>query len=200
MFKLISQFRKPLFLFPFTLFLTLLLCLPWVSAKIPPKPKPQPWQIEGIIAALDDSYPEVKGYAFGKLYGYDSQDLKAVLKKPEDIALIAVNLLKDKSVNSNIRGDAADAVRNLREAAAKYVPDIANILKDEKVDQNIRYSAGKIAQIVSRVSWQRGDMSLLETHYNNLKNGGYKQARYQPTNYQRCRYTGDYANHESSRV
>ncbi len=67
MFKLISQFRKPLFLFPFTLFLTLLLSLPWVSAKEIPKPKPQPWQIDGIIAALDDSYPEVKGYALNPI-------------------------------------------------------------------------------------------------------------------------------------
>ncbi|MCP2729171.1 hypothetical protein [Limnofasciculus baicalensis] len=112
MFKLINKIRKPLFLFPFTLFLTLLLCLPWVSAQEIPKPKAQPWQIDGIIAALDDSYPKVKQYAFWKLTEYERQDLKAMLKKPENIALIAVNLLRDEKVDSFIRGDGAIAIVN----------------------------------------------------------------------------------------
>jgi hypothetical protein len=55
---------SPFFLFPFTLFLIFLLSLPWVSAKEAPNPKPQPWQIEGIVAAIDDSQDKVKGYAF----------------------------------------------------------------------------------------------------------------------------------------
>ncbi|WP_041779972.1 hypothetical protein [Allocoleopsis franciscana] len=67
------------FLFPFTFFLTLLLSLPWVNAKEAPKPKPQPWQIDGIVAALDDGHDGVKGYAFGKLAEYKWQDLKPVL-------------------------------------------------------------------------------------------------------------------------
>jgi hypothetical protein len=51
---------SPFFLFPFTLLLTLLLSLSWVSAEEEPKPKPQPWQIEGIVAAIDDSQNQVK--------------------------------------------------------------------------------------------------------------------------------------------
>ncbi|MCP2732510.1 HEAT repeat domain-containing protein, partial [Limnofasciculus baicalensis] len=141
MFKLIYKIRKPFILFPLTLCLTLLLCLPWVSAKQPPKP--QPWQIEGIVAALEDSYTQVKEYAFGKLAGYDSQDLKSVLKKPEDIAQKAINILKDEKVDSSIRGRAAAALGNLGEAGAKYAPDILNILKDEKVDSYIRRSAAE---------------------------------------------------------
>lgn len=52
------QTRK--FAFLFTFLLTLFLLFPWVNAKEPPKPKPQPWQIDGIVAAIDDSYLEVK--------------------------------------------------------------------------------------------------------------------------------------------
>ena len=87
MLKLIYKIRKPFILFPLTLCLTLFLSLPWVSAQQPP-PKPQPlsWQIDGIVAAIDDSYPQVKGSAFWQLLKYDTQDLKLVLKKPEDIA------------------------------------------------------------------------------------------------------------------
>ena len=86
MLKLIDKIRKPLILFPLTLCLTLFLSLPWVSAQLPPKPQPQSWQIDGIVAAIEDSNPKVKQYAFEKLAKYDAQELKSVLKKPEDIA------------------------------------------------------------------------------------------------------------------
>ncbi|MEH2399478.1 HEAT repeat domain-containing protein [Nostoc sp.] len=129
------------FLFCFTLFLTFLLCLPWVNAKETPKPKPQQWQIDGIVAALDDSYPKEKQYAFEKLAKYKLQDLKILLKKPEEIAQKAANILKDEKVDSDVRGSAASALGNLGEAATKYIPDIANILKDEKVDSDVRGSA-----------------------------------------------------------
>ena len=71
--------------------------LSWVSAKETPKPKPQAWQINGIVAALDDGYDEVKGYALRKLvYDYDLGNLKSVVEKPEDIAQKAANILKDE--------------------------------------------------------------------------------------------------------
>ncbi len=106
------QTRKlsPFFLFPLTLLLTLLLSLPWVNAKEAPKPKPQPWQIDGIVAALDDSQDKVKEYAFYNLASYEPQDLKAVLKKPEDIAQKATNILKDEKVDESVRGRAAEAL------------------------------------------------------------------------------------------
>ncbi|MDZ7991758.1 MAG: hypothetical protein RM022_009255 [Nostoc sp. EfeVER01] len=59
--------RSLLFIFLFILLLTLLLALPWVSAKEPPQP--EAWQINGIVAALDDGYDQVKGSAFNKLVG-----------------------------------------------------------------------------------------------------------------------------------
>ncbi|MBW4571430.1 MAG: HEAT repeat domain-containing protein [Tolypothrix carrinoi HA7290-LM1] len=133
--------RSPFFLFPFTILLIFLLSFSWVSAKEPPKPKPQPWQIDGIVAALDDGYPQVQKLAFDKLAGYEAQDLKAVPKKPEDIAQKAAKILKDKTVDSDVRASAASALGNLGDAAKPYVKDIADILKDKTVDSSVRSSA-----------------------------------------------------------
>ncbi|MBD2415900.1 HEAT repeat domain-containing protein, partial [Nostoc calcicola FACHB-3891] len=128
-------------LFCFTLLLTFLFSLPWVSAKETPKPKPQDWQINGISAALDDGHDQVKKYALDKLVEYNLKDLKFLVKKPEDIAEKAAKILKDEKVPANVRRSAASALGKLGDAAAKYVPDIANILKDEKVPANVRSSA-----------------------------------------------------------
>ncbi|MEH1791262.1 hypothetical protein [Nostoc sp.] len=107
--------RSPFFLFPFTLLLTLLLALPWASAKEPPKPKPEAWQINGIVAALDDGYDGVKKLAFDKFNEYDLKNLKLVVQKPEDIAQKAAKILKDKTVESPVRSRAASALGNLGE-------------------------------------------------------------------------------------
>jgi hypothetical protein len=107
------------FLIPFTLLLTLLLSLPWVNAKEAPKPKPQPWQIEGIVAALDDSYPKVKEYTFDKLAQYKWQDLKPLLKKPEDIAHKAADILKDEKVDAGVRLSAAQALADILHQALR---------------------------------------------------------------------------------
>ncbi|MEQ8961921.1 MAG: HEAT repeat domain-containing protein, partial [Coleofasciculus sp. C2-GNP5-27] len=128
-----------LFLFLFTLVLTFLFAFPWVNAQEPPKPKP--WQIDGIMAAKDDEHDQVKGYAFRQFSGYKPQDLKSVVKKPEDIARKAVTILKDESVDKYVRSSAARALGNLGETAQPHVKDIATILKDESVDQYVRSSA-----------------------------------------------------------
>ena len=132
---------SPVFLFLFTLVLTFLFAFPWVNAQEPPKPKP--WQIDGIMAAKDDEHDQVKGYAFWVFSGYKPQDLKSVVKKPEDIAQKAVTILKDDSVDSDVRGSAAEALGNLGETAQPYVQDIATILKDDSVDQYVRGSAAR---------------------------------------------------------
>ncbi|MFN6536042.1 MAG: PBS lyase [Nostoc sp. EkiNYC01] len=129
------------FLFCFTLLLTLFLSLPWVNAKETPKPKPQDWQINGISAALDDGHDEVKKFAFDKLNKYDLQNLKSVVKKPENIAQKAADILKDKSVDSIVRSGAAVALGNLEEAAKPYVKDILDFLKDKSVHLIFRYRA-----------------------------------------------------------
>ncbi|MGV0029289.1 hypothetical protein [Phormidesmis priestleyi] len=85
--KLFSSFTPPpsSFIPLFCLTLLLLFCFTgWVNAK-EAKPKLQPWHIDGILAALDDSYPEVQAYALRQLAGYDAKDVKATLKNPEEI-------------------------------------------------------------------------------------------------------------------
>ncbi|MFW9259696.1 PBS lyase, partial [Nostoc sp. CALU 546] len=118
--------RSLFFLFCFTLLLTLFLSLPWVNAK--EKPQPEAWQINGIVAALDDEYDGVKQLAFEKFNEYDLQNLQAVIQKPEVIAQKAANILKNKSVESDFRSSAALALGNLGEAAKPYVKDILDFL------------------------------------------------------------------------
>ncbi|MEI2577865.1 HEAT repeat domain-containing protein [Scytonema sp. PRP1] len=146
MLKTPRKTRKFTFLlFPLTLLLVLLLSLPWVSAEETDKPKPQPWQIDGIMAALEDDLPRVKQYALDKLTAYDLQNLKSVGREPEEIAKKAAEILKDEKVDANVRAEAAKALGNLGQAAAKYVPDIVNVnfLKDDKVDANVRAEAAR---------------------------------------------------------
>ncbi|MEH2226721.1 HEAT repeat domain-containing protein [Nostoc sp.] len=133
--------RSPFFFFPFILLLTLFLTLPWVSAKEQPKPKPEAWQINGIVAALDDGYDGVKKLAFDKFNEYDLKNFKSVVHKPEDIAQKAAKILKDKTVDPSVRSSAAVALGNLGEAAKPYVKDIADILKNKTVDPSVRSSA-----------------------------------------------------------
>ncbi len=135
--------KSPFFLFPFTLLLTLLLSLPWVSAKEAPKPKPQPWQIDGIVAAIDDSQDGVKGYAFEQLAKYEPQALKPMLKKPEDIARKAAHILKDEKVNAYVRSRAAQVLGNLGQAAQPYIKDIFDFLKNDKVEADVRSRAAQ---------------------------------------------------------
>lgn len=147
MFKHIYQINKrlsPFFLFPFTLLLTLLLCLPWVSAKEQPKPKPEAWQINGIVAALDDSYPEVKKLALEKLGQYQLQDWKSLVNKPENIAKKLFDILKDKTVGTEIRNITAYTLGTLGEASKPYIKEILYFLKDKTVDTEVRTSAAQV--------------------------------------------------------
>jgi HEAT repeat protein len=130
---------SPIFLFPFTFLLIFFLWLPWVNAKEAPKPKPQDWQLNGIIAAIDDIYPGVQGLAFNKLVEYQLKDLDK--QKLENIAKKAASVLKDEKVDANLRTSAISALGNFGEAAKSYIPDILAILKDEKADANVRNGA-----------------------------------------------------------
>ncbi|MEH2155773.1 MAG: HEAT repeat domain-containing protein, partial [Nostoc sp.] len=97
--------------------------------------------MNGILAALDDGYDQVKGYALKQLVEYDLKDLKSLGKKPGDVAQKAAKILKDKSVDNSVRRSAASALGNLGEVAKPYVKDILDFLKDKSVDQEVRSSA-----------------------------------------------------------
>jgi HEAT repeat protein len=139
---IIKKRSSPFFLFPFTLLLTLFRALPWVSPKEQPKPKQEAWQINGIVAALDDGYDGVKKLALEKFNEYDPKNLKSVVHKPEDIAEKVLKILKDNTVDLNICRSAAEALENLGEAA-KSVKNILQEVKDQTVDLNVRRSAAQ---------------------------------------------------------
>ncbi|MGB3640619.1 MAG: HEAT repeat domain-containing protein, partial [Rivularia sp. (in: cyanobacteria)] len=72
---------------------------------------------------------------------YKAEDLKVVLKQPEDVAKKVGNILKDKSVDSEVRVSAARALGNLGDAAKPYVKDILDLIKDKSVEPYLRASA-----------------------------------------------------------
>jgi hypothetical protein len=110
------------FLVVLGLIIVLWVASPWVSAKEKPKPKPQEWQINGILAALEDNSPNGQGFALDQLAEYDAKDLKRVLKQPQAIAQKAANILNDKTQDSDVRVRAASDLGNLGEAAKPFIP------------------------------------------------------------------------------
>jgi hypothetical protein len=65
-----------LLLWFFTALLTTLLIAGLVNAREEPKPKPQPWQISGIEAALEDERSVVKDLALSEFSDYEAQTVK----------------------------------------------------------------------------------------------------------------------------
>jgi HEAT repeat protein len=137
-------------IFALTFILVISFSLPWVSAKKPEpeKPKPQDWQINGIVAALDDGYPEVQRLGFDKITEYEFKDFER--QKVDDIAKKAVKVLKDKNIDRNVRVSAAGALGNLGDAAKPYVKNIVDIFKDKNIDSSVRSSA-------ATALWNLGD-------------------------------------------
>ena len=113
----------------------------WARKPKEEKPKPTEGEIAGLLVALEDEWPGVKGLAFDRLAEFDGQALRGTLKQPEVLAKKAFDILKDEKVDANVRRSAAYALGNLGEASKPYVKDIRDILKDEKVDANVRGSA-----------------------------------------------------------
>jgi HEAT repeat protein len=135
---------SPFILYSLAFILSFFLTLTWVSAKEKPKPKPQDWQINGIVAALDDGYDQVKKLAFDQLVNYDLKDLKSLGQKPEDIAQKVFNILKDKNADIEVRQSAAYTLGNLGQTTKPYVQNILNILKDKTADIEVRHSAAYV--------------------------------------------------------
>ncbi len=126
--------KQPAFyrlLFVVYLTVVLLVASPWVSAKEKPKPKPQEWQINGILAALEDAYPEVQGASLRRLDEYDTKALQDSPKRTEELAQKAATLFKNSKQDSYVRDEAVGALGNLGNAAKPYTPDLADLLKDK---------------------------------------------------------------------
>ena len=127
--------KSPFILFPFTLVLVLLLSLSWVNAKEAPKPKPQNWEMNGIVAALADPYAEVRLQAAKKLAEYQLDDPKSLIKKYKvDLDKLGKQLEDKDSVS---RSAAANALGQMQ--AKEYAPKLVELLKDS--NSNVRNAA-----------------------------------------------------------
>ena len=135
---------RPFFLF-FLAFILIISCsFPGINAQEESKPKPEDWQLNGILAALDDPYPGVQGQAFGQLSKYDWQGMPS--DKVKDIAFFvtkAANVLNDKQVAPFVRGKAAEALGNLGDAAKPYISDVIEFLKNVQADSFILSNAAR---------------------------------------------------------
>ncbi len=105
------------------------------------KPKPTEGEMAGLLVALEDEWPGVKGLVFEQLGQFDGQALRGTLKQPDAIAKKAFDILKDEKNDVTVRRSAASALGNLGDAAKPYVKDLGNVLKDEKIDADVRGSA-----------------------------------------------------------
>jgi HEAT repeat protein len=130
----------PVLLFALSLLMVLFLALP-LSAKTKPKPQPQSWQVDGIVAALNDDRDGVKQLALEKLADYDSQALQGMVK-PETVRAIG-NLLTDPQQNSDMRFSAALALGQFGDRATAYIPEIVKLFKDELQSPIMRAGAAE---------------------------------------------------------
>ncbi len=118
--------------------LTLSLALNWqVQQESPPKPPPEPWQVDGARAALVDEDPGTRVLALNKL-----QELGAGadVHTWEDAATYAQGipeLLDDR--DEEVRAHAAGALGALGPHAATHAPRIAELLADRQ--DGVRSSA-----------------------------------------------------------
>ncbi|MCC5667696.1 HEAT repeat domain-containing protein [Nostoc sp. CHAB 5784] len=131
--------RSLFFLFCFTLLLTLFLSLPWVNAE--KKPKPQAWQINGIVAALKDPIPEVRATATQNLQEYQLDNPKTQIKNYDELVKQFVKQLQDKD-SAVSRNAAAQALGQMQ--AKEQAPQVAQLLKDS--DTDVRKTAAYVLE------------------------------------------------------
>ncbi|BAY30016.1 HEAT repeat-containing PBS lyase [Nostoc carneum NIES-2107] len=131
-----------IFLFVFTCLLTVIFSLTWVNAEEKPKPKPQDWEIKGIVAALADPYAGVRLEAANKLGEYQLDDPKKQIPNYQDVVNLLVKQLsppdkEEKEEKSLSRRAAAEALVQMQ--AKDYAVNVAALLKDS--DSSVRRAA-----------------------------------------------------------
>ncbi|GGA29450.1 hypothetical protein CYANOKiyG1_45860 [Okeania sp. KiyG1] len=93
------------------------------------KSSPEDWQLQGMLAALDDSDPDVWVEALKKMSRYD---LKPPVEIPSERVEQIGKLLSNE--DSDVRAAAATAVGNLGSEAKELIPQLQQLLKDEDSD------------------------------------------------------------------
>ncbi|MEM8719415.1 MAG: HEAT repeat domain-containing protein [Cyanobacteria bacterium P01_G01_bin.39] len=124
--------------------LTFVFTVSWGYAQVDPSVAPQPWQLRGILAALDDSDPQIWALALDKLSEYKIDEIKPLLEISEDKYKRIVELL-DYKQEPQIQ---SAAVYVLGEIGAKEQADkIATLLSssnDSSVQTWAAIALGKI--------------------------------------------------------
>jgi hypothetical protein len=123
-------------------------CISFVHAKETPKPTLQAWQINGIVAALDDGYAGVKQSAFRKVAEFDAKSFAAFPKQSEEIAKRAIALVNDRTAEFDLRSSAAGALGELGKADAAVVQALTTLLNDRTAEFFLRsLAAGALGKL-----------------------------------------------------
>ncbi|BAZ00066.1 HEAT repeat-containing PBS lyase [Tolypothrix tenuis PCC 7101] len=142
-----------IFLFIFTCLLTIIFSLTWVNAEEEePKPKPQDWEIKGIVAALADPYAGVRLEAANKLEKYQLDDPKKQIPNYQDVVNLLVKQLsppdkEEKDEKSLSRRSAASALAQIQ--AKEFAANVAALLKDSNSDVR-RAAADALGQMQAK--------------------------------------------------
>ncbi|PAX51769.1 HEAT repeat domain-containing protein, partial [Brunnivagina elsteri] len=147
-----SRKFSPLFIFPLTLLLVIFLAAPWVTAKKAEKEKPipQPWEIKGIVAALNDTDAAVRLFAARALEQYKLDNPKSLIdasnkennqesynKLVQQLREQLSSTDKDEQEKNTSRAATATALGNMQ--AKEVAKDVALLLKNS--DYGVRDSA-----------------------------------------------------------
>ena len=117
---------------------------PGVAQSTDEKPSLEPWQLRGILAALEDRDPLVWSEALNKLSDFDLENPQAdeahisdkTIKHIAEILIDTNNLVVTRSA-------AASALGSMGDAAADQAKTLATVLVDDSADVNVRYEAAR---------------------------------------------------------
>ncbi|MGJ3253795.1 MAG: HEAT repeat domain-containing protein [Elainellaceae cyanobacterium] len=125
-----------------SLILTLGLTIGWgIAQEEPEKPELQPWQLRGILAALDDKDPLVWAEALNKLAEFELETLQPELEISQETFKQIVRLFEDEKTPVEPRAAAARALGSMGERAADQAPKLVEVVIDADADSDIRYAA-----------------------------------------------------------
>jgi HEAT repeat protein len=176
-----SRKFSPLFIFPLTLLLVIFLAAPWVSAKEAEKEKPipQPWEIKGIVAALNDPYAGVRLAAADKLGEYKLDNPKSLIdasnkgnnqesynKLVQQLREQLSSTDKDEQEKNTSRQAAASALGNMQ--AKEIAKDVALLLKNS--DTSIRDSAASALGNMQAKEFAKDVALLLKNSDTSIRN------------------------------
>ncbi len=117
---------------------------PKPPARAVTKPQPQTWELQGIMAALTDIDPNVRGIAFTQLGNYDLTNIR----QQKSIAQQALARLRNPNTTEDERWGAAIALGNSGDAAKAVAKDFGQILQDRQTGIDLK---GDVAYVLGHL-------------------------------------------------